>query len=75
MSFQSYYIWLVSSTGPITCKKLTTGLVCEGRAVNIVCLNFSKASHTAFHKTLIKKLKVHELDEQTLKWAKSWLNG
>lgn len=41
-----------------------TGLVDEGRAVNAVYLDFSKAFGTGSHKILINKLLIYELDEQ-----------
>jgi len=43
----------------------TTGLVDEGRAVDIVHLDFSKAFQTVSHKFLIEKLMTSRLDEQT----------
>jgi len=43
------------------------GLVDEERAVDIVYLNFRKASGTVFHKILQEKLLMYGLDEQTLR--------
>jgi len=42
-----------------------TGLVEEGRAVDIVYLDFNKASDTVSHKILIEELIKYGLDEQT----------
>ncbi|KAK4832441.1 hypothetical protein QYF61_023165 [Mycteria americana] len=52
-----------------------TSLVDEGRAVDIVCLDFSKAFETVSHKILIEELLKYGLDEQTVMWAENWLNG
>lgn len=41
-----------------------TGLVDEGRALNIFYLDFSKAFGTVSYKILINKLLSYELDEQ-----------
>jgi len=47
----------------------------EGRAVDIVCLDFSKASDTVSHNILLGKLRKCGLDEWTVRWIKNWLNG
>ncbi|KAK4807097.1 hypothetical protein QYF61_018438 [Mycteria americana] len=52
-------------TNLITFYDETTGLVDEGRAVDIVYLDFSKAFNTVSHKILIEKLLTYGLDEQT----------
>jgi len=52
-----------------------TGLVDEGRAVNIVYLDFSKAFDTVSQKILIDKLLTYMLDEETVRWIENWLNG
>ena len=51
-----------------------TGLVGEGRAVDIVYLAFSKAFDTVSQKILIEKLMMYGLDEQTVRWIENWLN-
>ncbi|KAJ7412712.1 RNA-directed DNA polymerase from mobile element jockey-like protein [Pitangus sulphuratus] len=47
----------------------------EGRAVNIVYLNFSKAFDTVFHNILTGKLRKCGLDEWRVRWTENWLNG
>jgi len=51
-----------------------TGLVDEGRAVDVVYLDFSKAFDTVSHKILIERLLMYGLDEQTARWIENWLN-
>jgi len=45
-----------------------TGLVDEGRAMGIVCFDFSKAFDTVSRKILIEKLLIYGLDKQIVKW-------
>ncbi len=52
-----------------------TRLVDEGKAVDVVYLNFSKAFNTVLHSILMEKLAAHILDEHTLCWVKHWLDG
>ena len=52
-----------------------THLVEEGKAVDIVCLDFSKALDTVPHSILLENLAAHGLDGCTLHWIKNWLNG
>ncbi|GAB0176869.1 mitochondrial enolase superfamily member 1 [Grus japonensis] len=52
-----------------------TGWVDEGRAVDVVCLDFSKAFDTVSHNILIGKLRKYGLDEWTVRWVENWLNG
>jgi len=52
-----------------------TGWVDEGRAVDVVYLDFSKAFDTVSHNTLTGKLRKHGLDEWTVRWIENWLNG
>ncbi|KAF1556824.1 RNA-directed DNA polymerase from mobile element jockey, partial [Eudyptula minor] len=56
-----------------------TRLVDEGKAVDVVYLDFSKAFDTAFdtvsHSILLEKLAAHSLDRCTLRWVKNWLDG
>ena len=47
----------------------------EGRAVNVVYLDFSKAFDTVSHNILIGKLRKCGLDEWTVRWIENWLNG
>ncbi|KAJ7423671.1 RNA-directed DNA polymerase from mobile element jockey-like protein [Willisornis vidua] len=50
-----------------------THLEDEGKAVDVVCLDFSKAFDTVSHNTLLEKLVAHGLDKPTLCWIRSWL--
>ncbi|GAB0183775.1 mitochondrial enolase superfamily member 1 [Grus japonensis] len=52
-----------------------TGQVDEGRAVDVVYLDFSKAFDTVSHNILIGKLRKSGLDERTVRWTENWLNG
>jgi len=52
-----------------------TGGVDEGRAVDVVYLDFSKAFDTVSHNILLGKLKKRELDKRTARWVENWLNG
>ena len=52
-----------------------TDWVDEGRAVDIVCLEFSKAFDTVSHNILLGKLRKCGLDEWTVGWIENWLNG
>ncbi|KAK0682480.1 LIN1 transcriptase, partial [Pygoscelis papua] len=45
-----------------------TRLVDEGKAVDVVYLDFSKAFDTVSHSILLKKLAAHSLDRCTLRW-------
>ncbi|GAB0179383.1 mitochondrial enolase superfamily member 1 [Grus japonensis] len=49
-----------------------TGQVDEGRAVDILYLDYRKAFDTVSHKILIEKLLMYELDVQ---WIENWWNG
>jgi len=51
-----------------------THLVDEGKTVDVVYLDFSKAFDTIPHSTLLEKLAAHGLDGCTLCWVKNWLN-
>ncbi|GAB0203125.1 mitochondrial enolase superfamily member 1 [Grus japonensis] len=46
----------------------------EGRAVDVVYLDFSKVSDTVSHNILISKLRKCGLDEWTVRWVENWLN-
>ncbi|PKU40554.1 rna-directed dna polymerase from mobile element jockey-like [Limosa lapponica baueri] len=52
-----------------------TRLVDEGKAVDVVYLDFSKAFDTVSHSILLEKLAAHGLDRNTLRWVKNWLEG
>jgi len=52
-----------------------THLVYEGKAVDVVYLDFSKACDTVSHSILLEKPAAHGLDGCALYWIKNWLNG
>jgi len=52
-----------------------TGWVDEGRAVDVVYLDFSKAFDTVSHNILLGKLRKCGLDEWSARWIENWLNG
>lgn len=47
----------------------------EGRAVDIVFLDFRKAFDTVPHKILLEKLLIQELSEQTVNWIENWIEN
>jgi len=47
----------------------------EGKAVDVVYLDFSKSFDTVPRSVLLQKLAAHGLDGCTLHWIKNWLNG
>jgi len=51
------------------------GWVHEGRAVDVVYLDFSKAFDTVSHNILLGKLRKCGLDEWLVRWTENWLNG
>ncbi|CAM4495102.1 unnamed protein product [Caretta caretta] len=51
-----------------------TGSVDEGKAVDVLYLDFSKAFDTVSHSILVSKLKKYGLDECTIRWVESWLD-
>jgi len=55
---------LISFYDQVTC------LVDEGKAVDVACLDFSKAFRTVFHSILVEKIAAHGLDRCTLHWIK-----
>ncbi|PKU29080.1 rna-directed dna polymerase from mobile element jockey-like [Limosa lapponica baueri] len=52
-----------------------TCLVDEGKAVDVVYLDISKAFDTTSHSILLEKLAAHGLDGCTLCWVKNCLEG
>ena len=56
---------LISFYDKVTC------LVDEGKAVDVVYLDFSKAFDTVSHSILLEKLPAHGLDGHTLRWVKN----
>ena len=64
---------LISFYNKVTC------LVDEGKAVDVVYLDFSKAFDTVPHNILVEKLAAHGLGihstGHTLHWVKHWLDG
>ncbi|GAB0180592.1 mitochondrial enolase superfamily member 1 [Grus japonensis] len=52
-----------------------THLVDEGKAVDVVYLDFSKAFDTFSHSILLEKLASHGLDGHMLRWVKKCLDG
>ncbi|CAM5168204.1 unnamed protein product [Eretmochelys imbricata] len=51
-----------------------TGSVDEGKAVDVLFLDFSKVFDTVSHSILASKLKKYGLDEWTIRWIESWLD-
>ncbi|GAB0207879.1 hypothetical protein GRJ2_003255100 [Grus japonensis] len=62
-------------TNLISSYDKVTRLVDEGKAVDVVYLDFSKAFDTVSHSILLEKLAAHGLDGRTLCWVKNWLAG
>ena len=52
-----------------------TLLVDEGKAINIVYLDFIKAFDMVSHRILLEKLEAHGLDRYMFFWVKTWLDG
>ncbi|CAM4648012.1 unnamed protein product [Lepidochelys olivacea] len=51
-----------------------TGSVDEGKAVDVLFLDFSKAFDMVYHSILASKLKKYGLGEWTIRWIESWLD-
>ncbi|CAM5090233.1 unnamed protein product [Natator depressus] len=51
-----------------------TGSVDEGKAVDMLFLDFSKAFDMVSHSILASKLKKYGLDEWTIRWIENWLD-
>ncbi|KAK4815550.1 hypothetical protein QYF61_003642 [Mycteria americana] len=62
-------------TNRISFYDKVTHLVDEGKAMDVVYLDFSKAFDTVSHSILLQKLAAHGLDAHTLRWVKNWLDG
>jgi len=62
-------------TNLISSYDQVTRLVDEGKAVDVVYIDFNKAFYTVSHSILLDKLAVNGLDGCTLYWIKNWLNG
>ena len=58
-------------TNLISFYDLVTRLVDEGKAVDVVCLDFGKAFDTVSHGLLLQKLAVCGLDRYTLGWVRN----
>ncbi|KAK4818872.1 hypothetical protein QYF61_021077 [Mycteria americana] len=52
-----------------------THLVDEGKAVDVVYLDFSKDFDMVSHSIVLEKLAAHGLDGCTLRWVKNWPDG
>ena len=50
-------------------------LVAEGGVIDAIYMDFSKAFDTVAHRRLISKLELYGIDENLLKWIKSFLSG
>ena len=60
-------------TNLISFYDLVTHLVDEGKAVDVVYLDFSKTFDTVFHSILLQKVTACGLDRYTLGWVRNWL--
>ena len=52
-----------------------TSLVDEGKAVDVVYLDFTKAFDVVSHRLLLGKLSARGLDRYTLLWVANWLEA
>ncbi|PKU36965.1 rna-directed dna polymerase from mobile element jockey-like [Limosa lapponica baueri] len=62
-------------TSMISFYDKVTHLVDEGKAVDVVYLDFSKAFETVSHSILLEKLAAHGLNISTLHWVKKLAGG
>lgn len=47
----------------------------EGRAIDIVYLDFGKAFDTVSHKIFADQLLTYGLDGESVRWTENWLSG
>jgi len=59
----------------LICYDQVIHLMDEGKAVDVIYLDFSKAFDTVPHSILLQKPVALGLDGCTLRWIKNWLNG
>ncbi|GAB0196694.1 hypothetical protein GRJ2_002134700 [Grus japonensis] len=69
MKGRSYLTNLISFYDKVTC------LVDEGKAVDVVYLDFNKAFNTLSHSIFLEKRAVLGLDGHTFCWLRNWLDG
>ena len=62
-------------TNLISFYNWVTRLVDEGKALDVVYLDFSKASDMVSHSILLGRLAAPGLDRYTLIWLRNWLEG
>ena len=62
-------------TNLISFSDKMTGLVDEGKAVDVVYLGFSKTFDAVSHSILLEKVAAHGLEGRTLRWGKKRLAG
>ncbi|KAK4818612.1 hypothetical protein QYF61_016583 [Mycteria americana] len=62
-------------TNQIAFYNKVTCLVDVGQAVDIVCLDFSKAFHMVSHSLLLEKTMHYGLDKWSVQWVGNWLTG
>ena len=62
-------------TNLISFYNWVTRLVDEGKAVDAVYLDFSKAFDMVSHSILLGKVAARGLDRYTLLWVRNWLGG
>ena len=62
-------------TNLISFYNWVTRLINEGKAVDVLCLDFSQAFDTVSHSILLGKLAARGLDRYTLFWGRNWLEG
>jgi len=74
-SFVSYYSCSIANGLCLPFYSGMTGWVDDGRAVDVVYLDFSKAFDTVSHNILTGKLRKCGLDEWTVRWTENRLNG
>lgn len=67
--------WKSCLTNLVAFNDGVTGWVHEGRALNVVYLDFTKDFDTVSFNSLIGKLRKCGLDEWTVKLIENWMNG